>query len=729
MTKTLLRNRRARTPKPEQLKKHSARLDIQGLRAVAVLAVIADHLFHWPSGGFVGVDVFFVISGFLITGLLLREHRRTGRISFQDFYRRRARRILPLATLVLLVTVAASYMVFNIGRTKVIAEDALWSLLFGANWHFAIIGTDYMNVGAAISPVQHFWSLAVEEQFYVVWPWLIVVVLGFAATRRSWDRAKSMLIVGLAMFAVTALSFVFAVWETSASPTVSYFSTFSRAWELGFGALLALVAGALARIPTLVRPLLAYMGLGGIAYSLFWINPSTPFPGPWAILPVFATGLVIAAGCGGERKYIGLITNPIASYVGDISYSLYLWHFPIIVIGAALLPAGTLFNVLALIAVFIVSSVSYHLLEDPIRRSTWLEPRSVKRTKEPIKVSPLPYLALLLMVTVAVVGGALWNDAAMRQPIPAAERVPVKPLALSGSGEASAIDTQTAKVAAAAAVRDWPSLNPKPENLGPDAKVPEWVRDGCLALERGSQPDPMENAARCSYGSPESAKTAVIMGDSMAISYAPGIRAALEPLGYRVLVYTMQQCPAVAVTMANDDGSAHPQCDPFRSWAVDQVAALKPDVVFMTSSVGASGTLASGAKGRQAIEEWKAGALKTFTELGRGAKSVVVLDPPPGGKNLQECMTLVSKPADCVSATDERYADILRATSEAAFASAATPAIQIVSTKSWFCTAHNVCPSFIGSTPVYADTGHLTEGMSTALGPVIVEALQLGPTS
>ncbi|QCO99582.1 acyltransferase [Arthrobacter sp. 24S4-2] len=729
MTSILMGNRRASTASanPPQ-KKRGVRRDIQGLRAIAVLAVIADHLFHWPTGGFVGVDVFFVISGFIITGVLLREHDRTGRISFPDFYRRRARRILPLAVLVLLATVVASYLLFNIGRTKIIADDALWSLLFGANWHFAAIGTDYMNAGAALSPVQHFWSLAVEEQFYFVWPWLIVLVLGIVASRAAWSRMTAMRILGFALLVVTALSFVFAIWETNTSPTVAYFSTFSRAWELGVGALIALTASTLGKIPAFVRPILAYIGLAGIVYSLFWINPSTPFPGPWAFLPVVSSGLVIAAGCGGGQRFLTPITNRVSNYVGDISYSLYMWHFPLIVIGSALVPAGLWFDLAALVAVLTISSVSYHLLEDPIRRSSWLEPKSVRKQLEPLKLSALPYLCVLMVITLAVVGGALWNDHARSQPLPAAARVPVAPPALT-NGVPSAVAAHAAKVLAAATAADWPDLKPKIEELGPAAKAPEWVDDGCLGLQGKSISNPIANAQRCVYGPADAAKTAVVVGDSMAISYVPGIREALEPRGYKVLVYTVQQCPAVTVTMLNDDRSPHPECDPFREWALGEVKKLQPDLVIMTSSAGASGTLASGAKGRAAIDEWKDGALRTFTELSDAAKRVVVLDPPPGGKNLQECRTLVSKPADCATVADERYNDIAKATSEAALASPAKPAVEIVNTKSWFCSPENVCPSFIGTVPVYADTGHLTATMSKTLSPVFVEALQLEPAS
>ena len=163
-TPTIVRTRTPakHTPKPR------FRPDIQGLRAVAVLAVVANHLFGFPAGGFIGVDVFFVISGFLITGQLFREHHKQGRISFADFYRRRVRRIFPISTVVIIVTVAASFVIYLTARAQTVAVDGIWALFFAGNWHFAFLGTDYWANTGSISPLQHYWSLAVEEQFYLV---------------------------------------------------------------------------------------------------------------------------------------------------------------------------------------------------------------------------------------------------------------------------------------------------------------------------------------------------------------------------------------------------------------------------------------------------------------------------------------------------------------------------------------------------------------------------------
>jgi len=319
----------------------ATRKDIQGLRAIAVVAVIFDHLVGWPSGGFVGVDVFFVISGFLITGLLLREYDREGRISFVGFYKRRVRRIVPAATVTLVVTAAVAFLVFNVGRANQTFWDAVSSFFFFGNWHFAAAGTDYFLAGGPVSPLQHFWSLSVEEQFYFVWPWLMLVIFLIGGRSAKWNSSVARRYVGAAMIVIIIASFGWSLWETSTNPTWSYFSTFSRAWELGIGALLAVVAGAFTALPSWLRPVLAWIGLLGIGASVFLITDAMPFPGPWAMAPVISTAVVIAAGTGAAPRFLLPVTNPVVGFVGDISYSLYLWHFPVIILLASVLPEGS----------------------------------------------------------------------------------------------------------------------------------------------------------------------------------------------------------------------------------------------------------------------------------------------------------------------------------------------------------------------------------------------------
>ena len=345
------------------------RPDIQGLRAVAVAAVVSIHLFSYPSGGILGVDIFFVISGFLITSHLLREGETRGHISIVDFYKRRIRRIAPVASLVVVTTVVATVLTYRDHRVAV-ALDGVAALFFVSNWRFAV--TD-LDVAQPTSPLHHYWSLAVEEQFYILWPLVVIGVLIVAARRFSWNPGRARLALGLIIGLISCASFAFSMWETSVNPGLAFLSTFSRAWELGAGSLLAVASGTLSRLSPLARALSSWGGLALLVFCVFGISASWPTPGPWALPAVAATALVISGGIGGVR--IWPLANPVARYVGDISYSLYVWHFPVIVL--LLYVAKNERWVIGLIALPVsvaLAACSYHWFENPIRRSAWLRP-------------------------------------------------------------------------------------------------------------------------------------------------------------------------------------------------------------------------------------------------------------------------------------------------------------------------------------------------------------------
>lgn len=685
-------------------KKSKRRLDIQGLRALAVLAVVADHLFKWPTGGFVGVDVFFVISGFLISGILLRSYEKRGRISFADFYRKRARRILPAALLVLAVTIAAVWALFPNGRAKEVSWDGLFALIFGANWRFVIAGTDYMQAAGPVSPLQHFWSLAVEEQFYVAWPLIIVGVLGLLVHRMGWDFARARRVLSWSMVVIVAGSFLISVAQTANAPTIAYFSTTSRVWELGIGALLALMVPALQRIPAAARPALGYVGLGGIITSLFVITSETPFPAPGAALPVSATVMVIASGTGGSN-FLYPLTNRVAVYLGDISYSLYLWHFPIIVVGAALLPrtraAVDLFFLAAMLA---VSAASYHLVEDKVRKSSWLEPGGNRRRRQPLsnrfKLVALGMLALLTFATTAAL---------------AFPNTPSGASASAQPADASATPEQAlaAQVKAAVDADVWPELQPSTDSLNGNF-VPEWKDDKCLDAND-------ENVDRCVYGDGTATKTAVLLGDSAAISWMPGLRDSLGKQGWKIQVLTLGQCPAIEVPMTRpNDPTFAETCSAHQQWAFEKVREIQPQMVIASSTLATPVRMVGAKDNPNTFNIWRDASTKTLNKIrGLSKAQVVLLSPPPNGKNLQECATKISKPSDCVT-NGGLFKIVLQANKDAA---AAVPGVRYVSTSSWFCTQEGVCPSFVGNTPVSVEGEHLTPAFSAKLAPVLGPAI------
>ncbi|MCI2958751.1 acyltransferase [Agromyces atrinae] len=338
------------------------RPEIQALRALAVLAVLVFHL--WPlrlTGGFVGVDVFFVISGYLITSHLLAESARTGTIRLGRFWARRAKRLLPSSLLVLAVTAIAILMFVPTGRWQQFLSEVAASTLYVQNWLLASNSVDYLAATGNIpSPVQHFWTLSVEEQFYVLMP---IVMFG-ACLIAARTRARSRSTIFIALASVTALSLAYSLWITATAAPLSYFSTFSRAWEFGVGALIAF-APALSR--RLIRHVLTIVGLAGVLAAVVLFDSETPFPGALAALPVLGTALCI---WGGRQTFLATVGSirPVA-FVGAVSYAIYLWHWPLIVLVPYVTghELTTVEKIVILIASIVVAGASTRFVEDPVR--------------------------------------------------------------------------------------------------------------------------------------------------------------------------------------------------------------------------------------------------------------------------------------------------------------------------------------------------------------------------
>ncbi len=675
---------------------------------VAVVAVIADHLIAWPSGGFVGVDVFFVLSGFLITGILLREHRATGTISFRGFYARRIRRILPASLLVLVVTVVASVVLFAPVRALATALDGVWAALFAANWRFVALGTDYLQVGLPASPLRHYWSLAVEEQFYFVWPWLLLGVLVFAG-RLAHERARFGLVVAV-LGAVTAASFAWSLVESSANPPAAYFSTFSRAWELGVGSLLAVLAPRLPDWRPGVRIAAAWVGLVGVLSSVVVVTASWIFPGPGALLPVLSTGLLVLAGAGattpGYDRALLPLTNPVSRYLGDISFSLYLWHFPVVVLLPILLPeGGRRVAVLAVALTLALSVASYHLVENPVRRAS--------RSRRPIVATRrrLPRRTVAAVTVVALVLGATLAAAAPRLLVGWA------PAAASGTATsadfASEADLRD-QIAVALDADDWPRLEPAIGELGRSAWAPEWTRDNCLDVTAAK-------AARCRYGDADAARTIAVVGDSMAVSWMPGLRRAAESAGYAVQVLTLGQCPAAYVDVVG--GGKGPefaqQCREHNDWVVDEISRTRPAVVVATTATNTLDRLVDQPGADAALAELGEGMRAMTADLASAGSEVVLLAPLPRGRDLGTCWSAVASPADCVSRPTDQYRDY---TATLATLADELPRTRFVPTVGWVCDGMR-CPSFVGTTAVLADADHPTWAFSRRLAPLLARAV------
>ena len=615
------------------------RRDIQGLRALAVLAVVGNHL--WADrlpGGFVGVDIFFVISGFLITGLLLREYERSATISFRVFYTRRAKRLVPAATLVILTTAVVGYLLFPASKARGVVWDGLWSFLFVQNWHLASNSTDYFDENSGTSPLQHYWSLSVEEQFYLVWPWLLLLLLLLFARRGGLTSRGARSVAGGAIGVIIVLSFGWALIQAITAPSVAYFSTLTRGWELGLGALLAVLTPVFQRLPGWSRVVLVYGGIIAMLASLFLLDSATPWPAPGALLPTLGAAAVIVSGIGREARADPLLRNPVAVYIGNISYSLYLWHFPVIMVGTFLYPdAGRRGDLVFLAVAFALSVCAYHLVEEPLHKSPLLAPGATR---------PAWGIWLRSRRRGLITAGAA-SVATVAAIVAGLVLVPVKNPLDQISPEALASPDANQAVVEALAVEEWPSdLTPRVGSPRSEKYVKAWSVDHCL----GEGMDPADAfddlAERCVYGDPAGDKTLVILGDSVAITWATALDDLLAEEGWRIVDLTAEMCPASDVSVVRDTGTRYPGCDDFRERAFEYVAATAPDLVVLSETSTTVSRLDDGAEGDDAIAEVSDGMTHTI-ETVASAGATVVITSVPRTRSMGDCFDEYDGPLAC----------------------------------------------------------------------------------
>ncbi|GLJ62800.1 acyltransferase [Microbacterium barkeri] len=663
------------------------RRDVQGLRAVAVLAVIANHAVGWPAGGFLGVDVFFVISGFIITALLLRESDRTGRISLAEFYRRRVRRIMPASVVVLVVTVGASWVLLGGEQARSIALDALAAVFFVSNWRFAAEGTDYWADTGAVSPLQHYWSLGVEEQFYLVWPAILILCLLLAARRRVPSRR----VLAIALGAILVGSLAWGALETLQRPGIAYFSSLTRAWELALGALVAVGAPLLARLRDAWRPRIVWVGLAALAFALL-TSGSEGMPVPGALLAVVATAVVIAGGTGGREPDIWPLTNRASTYVGDLSFSLYLWHFPVVVFLAPRFDAHERkFLAVVLAVTLVLAVVTYHLVENPVRRSAWLARGSGRM----VWVATIGGVALLIAGLVAA--------GAVRPPAPAAAAA--EPTAITSQAQLDGL------LRDALAATAWPALDPAPADVAVQG-MPEEDGAGCSNVD-------LADPSACWFPHEGAERTAVVMGDSTGIVLLPMIRAALGD-GWNVKALTMAACYQVDIPRWYDNAEHERTCEEHQAGALAEVERLSPDLVFVSNLYSGVWHLepAVDALDGGGVYQWALETERLAEQLKRVTDDVVFVQSPPRREALGECAVAGSSPSACVHEVDALYREV----AEGERAAVRSAGAAYVTVEEWFC-ADGRCPAFVGTTPTMRDEMHVTRQYAEMLAPLLREKL------
>jgi peptidoglycan/LPS O-acetylase OafA/YrhL len=692
--------------------------DIQGLRAVAVLLVALNHAgVGFLKGGYVGVDVFFVLSGYLITGLLVSSAEKTcgRREYFSSFYSRRARRILPAATLTLIVTDIAASHLLNLERAHQVLVDSVSAVFFVANFHFASIGTNYFAMGQPPSPLQHFWSLSVEEQFYLVWPLLVAAALIGVSLRRRKEGGRREAIsreahrrVEVVAVIVTVASLAYAVYDTHNSAVSAYFSSPARAWELGLGAILSLNISRVARLtPRQLAPL-GWLGLLAVILASAAYSASTPFPGFAALLPTVGAVAIIAAGVHVEEARFALsriFSLAPFRYVGDRSYTFYLWHWPVLILATEhvdhSLSLAT--NLLLLVGAFALSIATYALFENPIRRTSRLH-GSAGLVLWPVAIA----IALFI-------GSINWSSYQNAVNLSSFSSAPEESLSTTSS-EASASQANatassisrpsspSALVAAAAATRRGAAL---PSPLIPAAlalpsaeyKVPK----KCIAF-RGET----HSASLCNLGDSSSKKSLVVFGDSHALMWMPTILSFAKREGYDVRPVLKYGC--------TQGGWAGRECSPWYEWAVARVRALHPSLLIIATHYNYTpkeGEMSW--MGPQAAEN-----IAGFGESVRSAAGqIAVIGDPPGEEQ---------EPTDCLLSSHATmktcsYLETKgQAEAIATVESATKPFGVFVDSTPWFCF-RRTCPMVVGHTVVYFNKNHITTRYAEELGPLFRIAL------
>jgi peptidoglycan/LPS O-acetylase OafA/YrhL len=681
------------------------RPDVEGLRAVAILLVVLYHAHaSLAPGGYVGVDVFFVISGFLITGQLVRELRTDGRISFLAFYARRARRILPAAMLTVVVTAVASALLLNPLTAKRALADSLSAVYFGANFHFAAQRANYFNAGLSPSPLEHFWSLSVEEQFYIVWPLLLVVSsVGWLRLSRRGGRKRAhrpgigAVIVVLGILA--ALSLMASIQETAASPSWAYFSIVTRAWELAVGAMVALALPRLARLDRRLAIPLSWVGLSCIVLAAGLFSSTSSYPGDLALLPVLGSAAVICGGSALASRRFGaeaLLGKPPFQRVGAWSYSWYLWHWPALVLAPAVL--GHSLSALQALAVAAVSlaiaATSFVLLERPLRRVQIVVRRPA------LGLGAGGVLAAIAIATVALCGSLLG------------------PLAATGASArlaaAHKLTSLRADLIAGARTIKVPS-NLRPPLDAMASALPQTIADGCELAYGRDQINP------CVYGDRSSHTTVVLFGDSHAGHWFDAVNAISQQRHWRLVVVTKEGCTPAEVTFRDDSASL---CARWRENAEARIANLHPSLVivswarWMQPLARQMAGVPTGYGGA-----WQDGVAAIFQFLRRSSKHVIFIsDTPYLPRSAPDCVAgHLSDVRPCTITRSE--ATILPGIKAAELRIAKREQIAGIDPTSWFC-APKICPVIVGNILIYHDKAHMTTEWSRYLAPVLGNAIR-----
>ena len=537
-------------------------LQIQGLRALAALLVTIFHAQLVP-GGFIGVDIFYVISGYLITGLILREIEQTGSLDLNAFYQRRIKRLLPTSVFVLFITAIVGMFVLPAITRDALGRDLFAAAAYISNYLFAWWQNDYQNLNATPSPFIHYWSLAVEEQFYVVLPILLLLLARYGRRAIFWGISIT-----------TVLSLLWSVYQTQTSPIWAFYSLPTRAWELGVGALLLFVPEKVWR-----NRFIPWLGVIGIAIATFNFDENTAFPGVNAVLPVFATAVLIGSISIWPRAFNDLSNNRISQWLGAISYPLYLWHWPALVLPSSALgrPLRIRERLFCILLTVVLAHLTSKFIEQPIRHKK-IEGKKV-------------YLFFVATTITSLVAGLIIS-------VTSSSIISVK----GTNYKFNLIDVME-----------------KPAVYGDDCHV-----------NYGET-----KSGYCTYGDKKSNRTLVLYGDSHAAQWFPALEQIALERGYKLISLTKSACPAVDAPREDQGAFKNVHCEKWRQNSIARIKTIHPDAVITSSFQYFTPPSGFPSKSRW----WNDGQRRLLSEL-RGSSNhlIYISDTPRPLRDIPNCL-------------------------------------------------------------------------------------------
>nr|WP_231640670.1 acyltransferase family protein [Nocardiopsis sp. NRRL B-16309] len=673
------------------------RTDIEGLRAVAALLIAVYHIWFGTVSG--GVDVFLVLTGFLITGSLVRAMERDGRLAFGAFWSKLARRLFPSGAVVLAAVLVGTYLLLPRSRWTDVIADVQASALYYGNWHLSLGSVDYMAENASAGPVQHFWSLGVQGQFYLLWP-VLITLAGLVALRCGLRvRTAALAAVG----AVLAASFGYSLWITATDPVWAYFDTGARLWELALGGVLALVI-ARVRLPRALRMALGWTGLSALVMCGLVIGDSLPYPGVASLWPALAAAAVLLAGAGGDAPARLSATRLLGArplvWLGGRAYTLFLWHWPILVFYLEVtgLERPTLAG-----GLFVLGSAFAAAL-----LTTWSVDGSLTRLTRTLRAPSWSLAAGVLFVVPVLLAGLVWGQAIEHD---RRLRHELSSDPMSYPGAAVTLNPVLAE--------NLPALPVYPDTATVATDTVDQTRD-CNALTDATE------VVSCEFGDPEAGFTLVLAGSSHARHWFQGLRAVTEQHGWRLVMMTKNACQ-----FSTDEqvyrGEPYTECTDWNADVMERIAEIGPDAVFTTATRTTTGGEADDPPGTPP-ERTPDGYVERWRELEElGVAVLAVRDTPRFGFDVAECVDHEGAHG-CVE--------------EQSFSMAERPPYEELAdvpanTRFLDLTEHlcgdGVCRGVIGNQLAYYDSNHFSHAFSRSLAvvlePYLLESLPEAPVA